>query len=269
MPPTSGRRGTREGGGDFRTDVWVGYNHPPGSTVVSDPLLTTFSYGLRSEDSRVTSPTFVASLARDDDDFEGTETVRFLNQSYTIHARFEFHQAGSLTFMLGRQPYLEQYQEHCGRFIDWPHLNAEGRDRAFYVPTVQNCLLSADRGDVFYDQLLRVTTFAHHWNRGLLRRPKGPPPPYPSYLLLLDLQHRLSSRLGREIWVRRGGTTFEANVVNYNALSSGMFDIQYYVPGQQSHTLHFRDLADLKSQGVEFKNAAADNDVIDETAFVF
>ena len=153
--------------------------------------------------------------------------------------------------------------------MDWNSLTAEGRDLAFCVPTVLHCLHRAGLGDPHYDQLRRVTLFTHQWNRTLLRQLKVIQPSSPHYFLLLDLQHRLSSRSGREIRVRRDGKMVDVSVVNFTAPPSGIFEIQYCFPPQQSWSVRFLDLADLKSQGVEFKNEVADNDVIAETTFVF
>ena len=253
----------------LNADVCEGHNHPPGSTAVVDPLFGRFSYGLRNVDTRTAFPTFVASLAHVDDDFEGTEKVRLLKQSYGIYSRFEFHQVGEQTFMLGRQEYVEEYKEHCATIMDWTNLTAEDRDMAFCMPTVMNCLHRSDLGDPYYDQLRRVTMFVHQWNRALLRRPDGPRPLHPPYLLLLDLQHRLSVRSGREIFVRRNGATLKANIIDFHALRPGNFEIQYCFTRQESHSIRFLDLADLESQGVEFRNEVAGDDVIDETAAVF
>ena len=234
-----------------------------------DPLFDRFSYGLRNVGTRKAFPTFVASLAHVDDDFEGTENVRLLKQSYRIYSRFEFHQVGERTFMLGRQEYMEEYKDHCSTIMDWTNLTAEDRDMAFCMPTVLNCLHRSDPGDPYYDQLRRVTMFVHRWNRALLRRPDRPPPLHPHYLLFLDLQHRLSVRSGRKIFVRRNSEMLEAKIIDFHALRSGNFEIQYCFIRQESHTIQFLDLADLESQGVEFRNEVAEDDVIDETTVVF
>jgi hypothetical protein len=204
-----------------------------------DPLFSRFSYGLRNVNTRVVIPTFVASLAHVDDDFEEAAEISLLNQSYRIYSRIEFHLVGDQTFMLGRREYVEQYKEHCAPIMDWNSMTAEDRDLAFCVPTVLHCLHLADLGDPNYDQLRRVTVFTHQWNRTLLRQPNVPRPSHPRYFLLLDLQHRLSSRSGREIWVRRDGKMVEASVVNFTAPPSGIFDIQYCFPRQQSHNIRF------------------------------
>ena len=255
--------------GLLNADVCEGYNHPRGSTIVVDPLFDRFSYGLTNADTRDAFPTFVASLARVDDDFKGAEKVRLLKQSYRIYSRFEFHQLGEQTVMLGRQEYVELYKDHCATIMDWTNMTAEDHDMAFCMPTVLNCLHRSDIGDPYYDQLRRVTIFVHQWNRALLRRPDGPRPLNLHYLLLLDLQHRLSARRGREIFVRRNGEMLEAKIINFHALRLGNFEIQYCFTRQESHTIQFLDLADLKTQGVEFRNEVAGDDVIDETTVVF
>ena len=258
-----------QGPGLLNTDVCEGQIHPPGSTIVVDPLFSRFSYGLKNVDTRVASPSLVASLSQVDDDFEGAENVRFLKQSYRIYSRFEFHQVGEQTFMLGRQEYVEEYKDHGATIMDWTNLTAEDCDMAFCMPTVLNCFHRSDIGDPYYHQLRRVTIFVHQWNRALLRRPDGPRPLQPHYLLLLDLQHRPSARSGREILVRRQGERLEGKIIDFHALRSGNFEIQYCFTRQESHSIQFLDLADLESPGVEFRNEVAKDDVIDETAVVF
>ena len=234
-----------------------------------DRLFSKYTYGIRSTNTRITHPTFVASLAHVDDDCEEVEEVSLLNRSYRIYSSFEFHQVGDQTIMLGRRQYVQQYKEHCASIVDWANLTAEDRDMAFCLPAVLGSLHRADLGDPHYDQLRRVAVFTHQWNRARLRRPDRVQPLDRHYPLLLDLQHRLSSRRGREIWVRCDGKMVEASVVDFTAPPSGIFELKYCFPRQQPCTIRFSDLADLKSQGVEFKNEVADNDVIAETAFVF
>lgn len=80
------------------------------------------SYGVRSG-----NPSGLSDLRSFPRPRRRAEEIGLLGQSYSVYSRYDFHQIGDKTFMLGWQEYPEQYKEHCAPVIDWTNPSAGAR----------------------------------------------------------------------------------------------------------------------------------------------
>ena len=138
--------------------------------------------------------------------------------------------------------------------LDWKHASVQEVESAFCVSSVLGLLERAGLGDPEFDQLRQLSIFAHRANPQMLLDRQDLPAIDFTYLLLLDLQERFTSRRGLGVLVSERGKTVEMDVINFNldADGFGIWCVSAAVANRLS--FRFRTLDELGAQGVKFEN---------------